>query len=66
MSEGPHGAEGERSGDLSPQFKSQQEAAKTQADPDNSISLTQYYLKGSVQERKTAPEEREEFFHTLN
>ena len=33
---------------------------------DASISLTQYYLKGSVQERKTAPNEQEEFVRTLN
>ena len=31
-----------------------------------SISLTQYYLKGSVQERKNAPNDQDEFMKTLN
>ena len=31
-----------------------------------SISLTQYYLKGSVQERKTAHNDQDEFLRTLN
>ena len=31
-----------------------------------SISLTQYYLKGSVQERKTAHNDQDEFMRTLN
>lgn len=35
-------------------------------DDNESISLTQYYLKGSVQERKSAPNEQDEFLKTLN
>ena len=31
-----------------------------------SISLTQYYLKGSQQERKTAQNDQDEFMKTLN
>lgn len=31
-----------------------------------SISLTQYYLKGSQQERKTAHNDQDEFMKTLN
>mmetsp|Transcript_3494 Transcript_3494/g.4648 ORF Transcript_3494/g.4648 Transcript_3494/m.4648 type:complete len:188 (-) Transcript_3494:2653-3216(-) len=49
--------------DNSPRFHPQQEGATKN---DESISLTQYYLKGSAQERKAAQTEQDEFMRTLN
>ena len=49
---------------MSPRFN--REDGNKRDDDDASISLTQYYLKGSTKERKAAKTEQEEFIKTLN
>ena len=51
--------------DLSPRF-TKEDGIKNDDEENASISLTQYYLKGSVQERKAAPNDKDEFLKTLN
>lgn len=52
--------------DLSPRFHKVHDRQGEDGKGDESISLTQYYLKGSVQERKAAHNEQDEFMKTLN
>jgi len=55
---------GDQLDDMSPRFN--REDGNKRDDDDASISLTQYYLKGSTKERKAAKTEQEEFIKTLN
>ena len=62
-----------REGSTSPRFNLQHISTEKfggvraeDVDDQESIALTNYYLKGSVQERKAAPNDQEEFLKTLN
>lgn len=63
---------GKLNGDLSPKFTQTLNTDRAMGDKvldeedAASISLTQYYLKSSVQERKAAQNDKEDFLKTLN
>ena len=52
--------------DLSPRFTKVHDRQGDDNKGDESISLTQYYLKGSMQERKAHPNDQDDFLKTLN